>query len=313
LIHLSGGRIEAHFHVFGSLAFLALYRDWRVLVTASVIVAVDHLFRGVFWPRSVYGTSTVSPWRWAEHTGWVIFEDIVLIRGCLQSLRELRDLADRQAEVEAAHAAVEHLVQERTVDLCRANEELRQQTDELARARVQLLGAIESLDFGLVMYDASERLVVCNRHYRETKADCADLLVPGTKYEDLLREHCRRGAHVRARLTEDEWVAQRLDKHRRRRGIYEEELDGRWYRIGDFPTSDGGVVSLRTDITKIKLAGEELRSAKEAAEAASRAKSAFLANMSHEIRTPMNGIIGMTELALDTKLTPRQREYLGLV
>lgn len=63
LIHLTGGRVETHFHVFGSLAFLAFYRDFRVIVLATAITAVDHLIRGYFWPQSVYGILSSSIWR----------------------------------------------------------------------------------------------------------------------------------------------------------------------------------------------------------------------------------------------------------
>jgi signal transduction histidine kinase len=119
LIHLTGGRIETHFHVFGSLAFLAFYRDWRVLVTATTIVALDHMMRGLFWPQSVFGILTPNSWRWLEHAGWVIFEDVFLLISIRQGLEDMRQVAERQAKLEALNENVEQRVRERTQDLRR--------------------------------------------------------------------------------------------------------------------------------------------------------------------------------------------------
>ncbi len=101
LIDVTGGRIETHFHIFGSLAFLAFYRDWRVLVTASALTGIDHLVRGIWWPQSVYGVLTVSPWRWVEHVWWVLFEDFFLFLGSRRSVAEMRAVAGSKAQLEA--------------------------------------------------------------------------------------------------------------------------------------------------------------------------------------------------------------------
>ena len=100
LIHLTGGRIETHFHVFGSLAFLAFYLDWKVLLTATTVIAADHFARGILWPESVYGVANPEWWRFLEHAGWVVFEDIFLIWAIVLSGRELNASSMRQAEVE---------------------------------------------------------------------------------------------------------------------------------------------------------------------------------------------------------------------
>lgn len=104
LIHVTGGRIETHFHVFGSLAFLAFYRDWRVLVPATVVVALDHMLRGIFYPQSVFGVMTPENWRWIEHAGWVIFEDVILVISCLRGQKEMRQIAEHTANLDASEA-----------------------------------------------------------------------------------------------------------------------------------------------------------------------------------------------------------------
>lgn len=117
LIHLTGGRIETHFHVFGSLAFLAFYRDWRVLVTASAVIAADHWWRGVFWPQSVFGSAFTGSWRWLEHAAWVVFLDIFLVAQCLRGVREVRAIACDRAQIEGSRDAVEEQVRVRTRQL----------------------------------------------------------------------------------------------------------------------------------------------------------------------------------------------------
>jgi PAS domain S-box-containing protein len=97
LIHLTGGRIETHFHVFVSLAFLAFYRDWRVLVPATLVVVADHLLRGLLLPQSIYVELTAGGWGPIEHAAWVIFEDIFLVISCVQIKRDMRNQALQSA------------------------------------------------------------------------------------------------------------------------------------------------------------------------------------------------------------------------
>jgi PAS domain S-box-containing protein len=149
LIHLTGGRLETHFHVFGSLAFLTLYRDWRVLQTATLVVALDHLLRGLWYPESVYGVPYATIWRTVEHAGWVIFEDVVLIWACFISRREMWEICQRQDAHQQLLDGLEERVRERTRALQLEITERERTAHELSHAEERYRTLVANLPIGV--------------------------------------------------------------------------------------------------------------------------------------------------------------------
>ncbi len=142
LVHVTGGRIETHFHVFGSLALLSFYRDWRVLMTATAVVYVDHLALGIWFPLSVYGVTVTSVWRSAEHAFWVVFENIFLVMSCRQGIEELSAIAEREVQLhdtanKLQHSNREMLAMSKALEDTNRTLELRvtQRTEELRKSK----------------------------------------------------------------------------------------------------------------------------------------------------------------------------------
>ncbi|HUY35857.1 MAG TPA: HD domain-containing phosphohydrolase [Pirellulales bacterium] len=130
LIHLTGGRVDMQFHVFGSLAALACYRRWRVLLTATVAVALDHLCRGTGWPEATYGLVATGGWMTLERAGWVLFEVAFIGLSIRHSLIDMR-----------RRAVSQELIAERTRELERACGQLKAKNREQIAANHELVAS----------------------------------------------------------------------------------------------------------------------------------------------------------------------------
>jgi len=133
LIHLTGGRIETHFHIFVSLILLATYRRWTVVVLASVIVLSDLALRGAFYPQSVYGVAHAPWWLFFEHFWWIFCADGFLIYSCNRSISDMKMFSIRRARLEEAVEARETAKQ-----LASIQNEMTEQTAQISNVVADL-------------------------------------------------------------------------------------------------------------------------------------------------------------------------------
>ena len=218
LIALTGGRIETHFHVFGSLVILSFYRDWRVLIPATIVVALDHFVRGIYWPYSVYGVLTASPLRSIEHAGWVIFENAFLVISCLRSIREMRSIANRTAALEASEQGFRQIFEEAPIGMAVVG--LDESFNRVNTTLCQMVGYSEN---ELTRRTTME--ITCEEDIQQGKQNAEELLTGGPR-SSVERRYIRRNGEV-LWITRTACLMRDVDGHPRNFLIMVEDISER--------------------------------------------------------------------------------------
>ena len=184
----------------------------------------------------------------------------------------------------------------------------------MEESALRLAAAMEVIAELFVISDADDRIVLTNKKFRNINQSARASADVGITFEDHVRRIVANGLVRDAIGREEEWIAERMERHRNPRGPFEvNRQEGRTLLVQEYRLMDGGTATMGTDVTSLKKAEDGLRATKEEPELANRAKSEFLANMSHELRTPLNSILGFTDILINRRFgrdDPRYDAYL---
>lgn len=193
---------------------------------------------------------------------------------------------------------------------------VQQSTDNLRHSEYRLVDAIEAIPDAFAIFDAQDRLVLCNSNFRRFYERSDAVIKPGTCARRLIEYGIERGqfAPQKGRSANIDMLESKLQLHRSGESHYEEQLsDGRVLRVVQRRMRDGGLAGIRVDITDLKRKELELIEARQRADISNDAKSTFLATVSHELRTPLNVVIGiLTALEPSSRLSVEERSRVGV-
>jgi PAS domain S-box-containing protein len=197
------------------------------------------------------------------------------IAGPIESLRRLAAGIDSDALLNPPSTGLRET--DEVAKALRLAEENRKRSEQAATI---LREGIDMMPAGFVIYDDQGRLVICNHSYRCFYPETADLIVPGVRFEDILREGLARGRFPDAKGREEEWVAERVRRQCDPHGTIEQRLyDGRWVFVTKSRMANGYIAGVRIDITALKAAEQALSKSEEQLKRAQR-----LAHMGSDLR-----------------------------
>lgn len=223
------------------------------------------------------------------------------LRDAVRSGRVVAATIDRAdgAAVRAELTVAETAAEQRVFVIVLRDISARLDAEAAARqAGERLHDGIERITDGFALFGPDRRLVICNARFVDMLGEAGGEARTGVRFDSVMARYAETSrAPVDAVGRTDEWLGERMAAFVQAvEPRVQECLDGRWFRIDERPTAEGGLVGVYSDITELKWREMEMTDAMLRAEAASSAKSSFLANMSHELRTPLNAVIGFADL-----------------